>query len=143
MMKDLRILLGVLAAMLSLTGCVGSTSLYRVEAVPADYPAMENRKVVGVVYAENRGAFLFNCIPLWSGHPTFVNRRDHRTFRNYLKPGYTEMTLEIARKNTPGAQMVSGAETSRYHSAAFSLWTVWLVKERTRAFLLGAPLPEK
>ena len=142
-MKMFHIWLPALAVLLFLTGCVGGTSQFRVEKVAADFPPVENRRVIGVVYAENRGAFLFNWIPLWTGHPTFVNRRDYRTFRNYLKPGYTEMTLEIARRETPGAQKIANVETSRYHSAAFSLWTVWLVKERTRAFLLGAPLSEK
>ncbi len=126
------------ALLFVLAGCFGGTSITKMEAVPPG-EVFNNRHVIGVVKAENRGAFLFNCIPLWTGKPYAPNYRSYAMFRNYLKSGYMdEMLAEEARIHD--AQKVAVFSLSEYSSGWFSLWLVWNRQMRAEGLALGPPV---
>ncbi len=114
----------LMAAALLLGGCFGGTS--RVELTPAleNQVASDGTPVTGNITAFNRGVYLFNCVPIWSGRPDLPNRRRYRTFRHFVKEGYNVMMMEnkIAKaKNTELRDI-----KSKYHSTGvWSLWILW------------------
>ncbi len=118
-----------------LSGCFGGTSITSVEPVPKGVQ-YNGRLVLGIVQAENRGMYLFNCIPLWSGLPHKPNFRQYTTFRNYLHPGYMDQMLadEGKRMNATSVVVRSCTESSR---GWFSLWIVWVRQMRAEGVALG------
>ena len=62
------------AALLLLCGCMGGTSITRVDPVPQG-TEYQGREVLGIIKAQNRGMFLFYGIPIWTGRPASPNYR--------------------------------------------------------------------
>jgi len=134
-MKILCHILPSVLVLLLLAGCVGSTSECRIKPPPAGLEPVDGRIVVGVITAENRGAFLFGCLPLWSGYPYNPNRRDYKTFRNYMTEGYQLHMLKTAARKAKAE--LGPVETGEYDSWLYTLGLVWFRKLESRAVLLG------
>lgn len=120
-MKKLFALLPVL---LLLTGCVGGTS--RVEVTPPyeNQVTADGTPVTGNVMAANRGVYLFNCIPIWSGFPDLPNRRRYKPFRNFVREGYNVMMMERMLPKAQGDEL-RDVKSEYYSSGAWSLWILW------------------
>lgn len=124
-----------------LCGCMGGTSIVSVDPVPAG-TEYQGRKVLGIIQAENRGMYLFNCIPLWSGKPHQPNYRRFSMFRNYLREGYMDqMLMEEGRRLK--AEKVMVANTSSQSSGWFSLWLVWNRQMYSEGIALGKEIAPK
>jgi hypothetical protein len=125
-----------LPLLLILCGCMGGTSIVTVEQVPAG-TEYQNRKVLGIIQAENRGMYLFGVIPIWSGKPHQPNYRKFTMFRNYLRAGYMDqMLMDEARRMKAEKVVVSNSST--HSSGWFSLWIVWNSQYHAEGIALGS-----
>lgn len=143
-MKKSGFVLAVLPlALVLLSGCVGGTSIEKVTPPFADQVSSAGAPVRANIEVENRGQFLFNCIPLWSGEPTQPNLRKYRTFTNYVKPGYARFMVKNAIRENED-QMIADVETKEHSSGLFTLWILWSRTVRATAVAVDAPVkPEK
>ena len=118
-----------------LCGCMGGTSIVTVDPVPAG-TEYQGRQVLGIIQAENRGMFLFNAIPIWTGKPHMPNHRRYSMFRNYLKEGYMDRLLTDEGRLMK-AEKVIVANSSTQSSGWFSLWIVWNRQMHAEGIALG------
>ena len=129
------IILASLPLLMLLCGCMGGNSIVTVDPVPAG-KEYQGRQVLGIIQAENRGMFLFNALPIWTGKPHKPNFRRYSMFRNYLKEGYMDRILsdEGRRMN---AEKVIVANSSTHSAGWFSLWIVWSRQMHAEGIALG------
>ena len=131
-----------LTLLLLLSGCMSGTSIVTVDPVPAG-PEYQGRPVLGIIQAQNRGMYLFNAIPLWSGKPAKPNYRRYSMFRNFLRQGYMDQMLMDEGRRLK-AEKVVVANSSEESSGWFSLWIVWTRHLRSEGIALGkTPAAEK
>ncbi len=121
-----------------LTGCFGGTS--RVVFSPAyeGQTAVKDAKVVANVTAFNRGVFLFNLIPIWSGSPVMPNNRRYHLFKNRVREGYNVMMMENYLSQE-GADDLVDIESQYHSTGAYSLWILWNRSMRTTAVAVKYP----
>lgn len=112
-----------IAILLLAAGCAHTSTLDWEKAAPGQRSSQGN-PVVYKLSATNRGMFLFNCIPLWSGNVYGPNRHEYRLLQNTLsRPAMREMLDKNLKQM--GADRVEDVEISTSSSGAFSLWIVW------------------
>ena len=126
---------GAGAVLFLLCGCMGGTSITRVDPVPAG-TEYQGREVLGIIKAQNRGMFLFYGIPIWTGRPTSPNYRQYAMFRNHLKPGYMDQMLELEGRLLK-AKKIAVVHTAEESSGWFSLWIVWTRQMNAEGIALG------
>lgn len=129
------VFLASLPVLFLLCGCMGGTSIVTVDPVPAG-TEYQGRQVLGIIQAENRGMFLFNAIPIWTGKPHMPNSRRYSMFRNYLKEGYMDRLLTDEGRLMK-AEKVIVANSSTHSSGWFSLWIVWNRQMHAEGIALG------
>ncbi|MBE6356288.1 MAG: hypothetical protein E7058_04145 [Lentisphaerae bacterium] len=112
------------AAMLLLAaGCAHTSTLEWEKAAPGRVSSKGN-PVVYDMRATNRGMYLFNCIPLWSGNMSGPNRHEYRLLQNKLTRADMRRMFEVHREKM-GFDHVEDVEIKSSSSGAFSLWIVW------------------
>jgi len=110
------------AALLAVTGC--STSVMTMQPPVPGQTSTTGRTVVMNLKAENRGLYLFNCIPLISGNPWRPNREDYYVFQDRLEEKYMDAMLRC-RAERLKADDVEDMKIEEHSTGFFSLWTVW------------------
>lgn len=134
--------LASLSLLFLLCGCMGGTSIVTVDPAPSG-TEYQGRQVLGFIQAENRGMYLFGCIPLWSGKPHKPNYRQFTMFRNYLKQGYMDQMLMDEGRLMKAEKIVVANQTTQ-SSGWFSLWLVWNKQMFAEGIALGKKTaPEK
>lgn len=111
------------AVMLLCAGCAHTSTLEWEKAYP-DQVSSEGNPVLWNLTATNRGMYLFNFIPLWTGHPTHPNRHEYEIGQDMLSRPQMRRMMDIHLKKW-GADKVEDVQVSSSSSGAFSLWIVW------------------
>ncbi|MBE6377815.1 MAG: hypothetical protein E7051_03230 [Lentisphaerae bacterium] len=104
-------------------GCAHTSTLEWTKPAPGQRSA-EGNPVVWNVYAVNRGMYLFNLIPIWSGYPSRPNRHDYLLGQHTLTRGQMRRMLEL-NLDKWGADRIEDVEISSSSSGAFTLWIIW------------------
>ena len=112
-----------LAVLLGAVGCAHTSTLEWSEGHPGQVSS-EGHEVLWNLSAANRGMYLFNLIPLWSGYATRPNRHEYKLGQNTLTRAYMRRMLDLNLKRW-GADKVEDVEISSTETGAFSLWIVW------------------
>ncbi len=115
----------VLGTLLLLTGCVGGqTAVARITPPVEGQVASDGSPVVANLLVENRGVYLFNWLPVWSGNPNRPNLRKYHLFRDSMRPIHIRLMLETATEKA-GAGRYLDQKTVTEETGAFSLWLFW------------------
>ncbi len=104
-------------------GCAHTSTLEWNEPVAGQRSSNGNR-VVHNVRAVNRGMYLFNLIPLWSGYASRPNRHEYKIFQDTLNRADMRRMMDVHLEKW-GADRVEDVEISSSSSGAFTLWIVW------------------
>ena len=104
-------------------GCAHTSTLDWTKPEPNQLSKSGN-PVVWNVHAVNRGMYLFNLIPLWSGYPTRPNRHEYLLGQHKLTRGQMRRMLEHNLDKWE-ADRIEDVEISSSSSGAFSLWIIW------------------
>lgn len=91
------------------------------------YPGQRSSTGNPVVYnlkAVNRGMFLFNCIPLWSGDAGSPNQHEYDLLMDTVTRPKVRKMMELHLKKM-GADKVEDLKFSTSSAGAFSLWIIW------------------
>lgn len=107
----------------AVSGCAHTSTLEWEKAAP-EQVSSEGNKVLWNLTAVNRGMFLFNCIPLWTGYPTRPNRHEYKLGQNMLTRAQMRRMMDVHLDKWQ-ADRVEDVEISSSSSGAFSLWIVW------------------
>ncbi|MBR7130370.1 MAG: hypothetical protein IKC82_00065 [Lentisphaeria bacterium] len=106
-----------------LAGCA-HTSTLQWDKPAEGQVSSEGNRVLWNLTAVNRGMYLFNVIPLWSGYPTRPNRHEYKLAQNMLTRAQMRRMMDV-HLDKWGADRVEDVETAISSSGAFSLWIVW------------------
>lgn len=121
------------ALLLFLAGCVGGqTAVARIMPPLEGQTASDGSPVVANLMVENRGVYLFNWLPIWSGNPNRPNLRKYHLFRDSMRPIHMRFMLETATAKA-GAGRYLDQKTATEESGAFSLWLFWNRTTRSTA----------
>ena len=104
-------------------GCAHTSTLEWQEPA-ANQLSSRGNPVVQNVTAVNRGMYLFNLIPLWSGYPTRPNRHEYKVFQDTLDRANMRRMMDV-HLDKWGADRVEDVEIKTSSSGAFSLWIIW------------------
>ena len=104
-------------------GCAHTSTLEWEKSYPGQVSSRGNR-VLWNMTATNRGMYLFNFIPLWSGRIGSPNQHEYRILQNTLTRGKMRQMMDVPLKKL-GADRVEDVQISTTSSGAFSLWIVW------------------
>ena len=107
----------------SAAGCAHTSTLKWKDPFPGQVSS-EGHTVVLNLTGENRGMFLFNLIPIWSGYATRPNRHEYKIGRNFLERADMRKLLDSHLADM-GADRVEDVKITTSSSGAFSLWIVW------------------
>ena len=108
---------------LFLAGCAHTSTLDWTPPVSGQ-KSSEGNPVVANMVAVNNGMFLFNCIPLWSGHPTSPNRQEYKIGQNKLTRATMRRQLECFLDQLK-ADRVEDVKMSEHSSGMMGLWIIW------------------
>lgn len=122
-MRTLLICAAAAAVMLFAAGCAQTSTLDWYEPVPGQVSSSGN-PVLWNLTAVNRGMYLFNLIPVWTGHPTSPNRHEYEIGQDMLSRPQMRRMMDIHLKKW-GADKVEDVEVSSSSSGAFTLWILW------------------
>ena len=104
-------------------GCAHTSTLKWTAGEPGQVTS-SGKKVHWNLTAVNNGMYLFNFIPLWSGHPTHPNRHEYELFQHLLTRPKMRLLLDdkLRELNVDAVEDISYTESS---SGAMGLWIVW------------------
>ncbi len=123
-MDRCRIFCAVLAVLIiGCTGCSHTSTLSWETPVPGQRSSKGNQ-VMWNLTAVNRGMYLFNLIPLWSGYETRPNRHEYKIGQNMLTRPAMRRMMDVHLDKWK-ADRVEDVKISESASGAFSLWIVW------------------
>lgn len=111
------------ALILLAAGCAQTSTLDWSKPFP-DQKSSGGNPVMWNVSATNRGMYLFNLIPLWSGYPTRPNRHEYKIGRDTLNRAQMRRMLELNLHRWE-ADRIEDVEVTSSSSGAFTLWLVW------------------
>ena len=111
------------AVALICAGCAHTSTLEWEKGYPGQISSKGN-PVVWNLAAVNRGMYLFNVLPLWSGYPTRPNRHEYELFRDTLTRAQMRRMMDV-HMDKWDADVVEDVEISESSAGAFSLWIVW------------------
>lgn len=111
---------------LLIIGCAGCshTSSLSWEAPAPGQRSSSGNEVLWNLTAVNRGMYLFNLIPLWSGYETRPNRHEYKIGQDMLTRPAMRRMMDV-HLDKWDADKVEDIEISESSSGAFSLWIVW------------------
>lgn len=135
-----RVFYGVLLILLA-AGCTQTSTLDWSKPLPEQKSSMGN-PVVYNVYAVNRGMYLFNFIPLWSGYSSRPNRREYKIGQHTLTRGQMRRMMELNLERWK-ADRVEDVEIKSSSSGAFSLWLIWRRTMEARGVAVKVALEDK
>lgn len=116
---------GLAAALLPAAGCVsGQTSVTRITPPEPEQRASDGSRAVANLLVENRGVYLFNWLPVWSGNPYRPNLRKYHLFEDDMHPIHLRFMLEQAARKA-GADRYTDEATVVNETGASSLWLLW------------------
>ena len=105
------------------SGCAHTSTLDWSEPFPAQ-KSRSGKMVVYNIHAVNRGMYLFNAIPLWSGYPSRPNRHEYKLGQDTLNRAQMRRMLDLNLEKL-GADRIEDVEITDSSSGAFSLWLIW------------------
>ncbi len=108
---------------LCLAGCAHTSTLSWEPPVEGQ-KSSEGNPVVWNMTATNNGMFLFNFIPLWSGHPTSPNRFDYKLGQNRLTRANMRRLLECKLEPLK-ADRIEDVKITESASGMAGLWIIW------------------
>ena len=114
--------LAVLAAII-FNGCCHSQVF--TEKLSAATPAPAGKQAVAYGRAQNSGYYLFNVLPIYTGHPYHPNRKDYRAWHDDIKPEVNAGTLLYSMKSLYDAEELADVEHQESSWGYFSLWILW------------------
>lgn len=109
--------------LLLFAGCAHTSTLTWEKPLP-DQQSSSGNPVVYNLTAVNRGMYLFNCIPLWSGSITNPNRHKYIIGYDNLDRAGMRRIMDVHLDKWE-ADKVEDVEVSSSSSGAFTLWIVW------------------
>ena len=112
---------GTAAVMLS--AC--SHSQVFTEPLEANTPAPGGMQAVAYGRAQNSGYYLFNVIPLHTGHPYHPNRKDYRAWHDDITPEVNAGMLLYSMKRLYDAEKLIDVEHQESSWGYLSLWIIW------------------
>lgn len=95
------------------------------EPLDANTPAPAGMQAVAYGRAQNSGYYLFNVLPLHTGHPYHPNRKDYRAWHDDIKPEVNAGTLLYSMKSLYDAEELADVEHQESSWGYFSLWILW------------------
>lgn len=117
-----KIFYGMLLLILA-SGCAHTSTLDWSKPFP-EQRSSSGKPVVWNIHAVNRGMYLFNVIPLWSGYPTRPNRHEYKLCQDTLNRAQMRRML-VHHLDKLGADRIEDVEINSSSSGAFSLWLIW------------------
>lgn len=138
-MSKILPLLVLAATVLLLSGCVGPTSQAKAFAPQPGEKAPDGRPLLARVEVDNRGVFLFDLIPIWSGYPYHTNLRRFEMFKNYVKAGYLNEMLDAERHRLKG----EGFTLPEYSESSSGWYTLGIFWTRSMSARAGIIAPAK
>jgi hypothetical protein len=121
--KKISIALMAVIAAAVFTGC--SHSQVFTEPLSANTPAPEGMQAVAYGRAMNSGYYLFNVLPIYTGHPYHPNRKDYRAWHDDITPETNAGMLLYSMKTLYDAEKLVNVEHQESSWGYFSLWNVW------------------
>lgn len=112
----------VIAVILA-AGCSHTSTLEWEKPLPGQRSSSGNPVVYNLT-AVNRGMYLFNLIPLWSGSSTNPNRHKYIIGYDTLDRAHMRQIMDLHLEKW-GADKVEDVEISSSSSGAFTLWIIW------------------
>ena len=125
------------AAAAILSGCCHAEVVLRPAPPEVSSQRIENMQPVVMGEAVNRGYYLFNTWPIYTGDPLKYNRKDYHSFFNDITKGRNSSMLLGAMQR--GYQIEHSESSWGY----FSLWIIWRKTIVTKAVGLKKPEPAK
>ena len=113
------------------------------EPLDANTPAPAGMQAVAYGRAQNSGYYLFNVLPLHTGHPYHPNRKDYRAWHDDVNPEVNAGMLLYSMKQLYGAEQLADVEHQESSWGYFSLWIVWRKTIYTTATGLKVIKPKK
>ena len=117
-----KIFYGMLLLILA-SGCAHTSTLDWSKPFP-EQRSSSGKPVVWNIHAVNRGMYLFNLIPLWSGYETRPNRHEYKIGQDMLTRPAMRRMMDV-HLDKWDADKVEDIQISESSSGAFSLWIVW------------------
>ena len=121
--RQIAALLSAGAAAVMLSAC--SHSQVFTEPLQANTPAPAGMQAVAYGRAQNSGSYLFNMIPLHTGHPYHPNRKDYRAWNDDITPEVNAGMLLNSMKRLYDAEKLTDVEHRESSWGYFSLWIIW------------------
>ena len=137
----MRHLTAIILLALFCAGCAHTSTLQWEKAAPGARSSSGNQAMWHLT-AANRGMFLFNLIPLWSGYPSRPNRHEYKLLQNALHRSDLRRTLDVYLEEL-GADKVEDVEFVSSSSGAFSLWIIWRRTAVARAVAVKVSAEDK
>lgn len=119
----MRKILFCAALALLASGCAHTSTLDWHKA-EAGQVSSKGNPVLWHLTGTNRGMFLFNLIPLWSGYPTRPNRHEYKLGQNCLSRADMRRLMDKYLTELE-ADKVEDLKITSSSSGAFTLWIIW------------------
>ena len=113
------------------------------EPLSVNTPAAKGMQAVAYGSAQNSGYYLFNVIPLYTGHPYHPNKKDYRAWHDDIKPEVNAGMLLYSMKTLYDADKLADVVHQESSWGYFSLWIVWRKTIYTTATGLKVVKPKK
>ena len=129
------------AAAAILSGCCHAEVILRPTPPEISSQRIENMQPVVMGEAVNRGYYLFNTWPIYTGDPLKYNRKDYHSFFNDITKGRNSSMLLGAMQRGYQIEQMHNIEHSESSWGYFSLWIIWRKTIVTKAVGLKTPEP--
>lgn len=92
---------------------------------PANAKEQNGFKPLAYGTARNCGYYLFNVIPLHTGHPRHPNRKQYHAFHDDIRPAVNANILQNEMRRLYKADQLVNVKHTESSWGYFSLWLVW------------------
>ena len=112
------------AAAIILNGCC-HVQVHTEPVTTPDNPVPSEYQVVSYGKVNNSGYYLFNVLPIYTGHPGHPNRKDYRAFNDDIRPQVNAAILMSEMQRLYKAEKLADVEHQESSWGYFSLWILW------------------
>ena len=122
-----------------LSGCCHAEVIMRPAPQEISSQRINNLQPVVTGEAINRGYYLFNTWPIYTGDPLKYNRKDYHSFFNDITKGRNASMLLGAMQRNYKIEQMYDIQHSESSWGYFSLWIIWRKTIVTKAVGLKTP----